>query len=467
MGLMVPMSVAAPAASADTPASTDVLFVFDTTGSMGGAITEAKDEIQEAMAQIGASLPNVQFGLAEVRDYDEVNNAGPFSYGIGEGYEPWTLHVPITPNESQVASALLGLFAEGGGDGPEAYGRALWESDVNSSVGWRPGARGVIVLVADNIPHDNDVNEGIPGGDQVSQSPPFPDTGVDPGRDNTVGTSDDLDWQSTVLQQLINDGKPLGTVDYYGGLSGYLPYWEHWAGLTGGTALNSEGGFLGEEIVTLVKQAANAALPSCPSGQVRDSNEHCVPAPSPPPPPPPPSNHFKFEPRISCARGCHVVLVKITFDSAGNVIGESIPEEEGKASSAVPRQAGATISARHKQGRKAKCGGKRRHGKKGAKSSARRGKKGKKKCKRRPLIRKLHQAVVAGTNTLRLRLTRAALKTLHRSGKVKLRVRFTFTPTGGVASVSDHTYVVKMPRKKHKGKVRGGHSKGKAKSKRG
>lgn len=465
------MSVAAPAASADTPASTDVLFLFDTTGSMGGAITEAKAEIQEAMAQIGASLPNVQFGLAEVSDYDEVDNAGPFTYGIGEGHEPWTLHVPITPNESQVASALLGLFAEGGGDGPEAYGRALYESDVNSSVGWRPGARGVIVLVADNIPHDDDVNEGIPGGDRVSQSPPFPDTGVDPGRDNTVGTGDDLDWQSTVLQQLINDGKPLGTVDYYGGLTGYLPYWEHWAGLTGGTALDSEGGFLGEEIVTLVKQAANAALPSCPSGQVRDSDEHCV-TPSPLPtttPPPPPSNHFKFVPRISCANGCHVVLVKIVFDSAGNVIGESIPEEEGKASSVAPGQAGALISTRHKKGRKAKCrGGKGKHGKKRAKSSARRGKHGKRrgrKCKRPALIKKLHQAVVAGTNTLRLKLTRAALKTLHKRGKVKLKVRFTFTPLGGVASVSDHTYVVKMPKKKHKGKH--GHSKRKSKHERG
>jgi hypothetical protein len=421
-------------ASAETPAHTDVMFVFDTTGSMSGALTEAQEEIQEAMTQIGAALPDVQFGLAEVRDYNEVNNAGSFYYGIGEGFEPWVLDVPITSNQGAVASGIGELFATGGGDGPEAYGRGLYETDVNSGVGWRPEARSVIVLVADNVPHDNDLNEGIPE-ELWAQASPF-DTGVDPGRDNTVGTEDDLDWQHVVLQQLINDGKPLEYVDYFGEPE-LFPYWQYWTSQTGGSALESSGENLVDEIVELVKAGAGATLPPCPSGQVRDSSEHCVTpaASSSAPPAPPPSNHFKYEPRISCANGCHVVLVKIVFDSAGNVIGESIPEEEGKASSVAPGQAGALIGA-HKKGKKAKC----RH-KKG-------GKKG--KCKRPKLIRKLSQAVVAGTNTLRLRLTGAALKTLHRKGKVKLRVRFTFTPTGGVANASDHTYVVKMPKKKKK-----------------
>ena len=36
---------------------------------MGSALTEAREEIQEAMTQIGVALPGSQFGLAEVRDY--------------------------------------------------------------------------------------------------------------------------------------------------------------------------------------------------------------------------------------------------------------------------------------------------------------------------------------------------------------------------------------------------------------
>jgi len=302
LGLALIAFATASRASADTPAHTDVMFVFDTTGSMGGAITEAQADIQEAMTQIASALPDPQFGLSEASDYNEVINPGEFEYDIGGGHAAWTLHVPITSNQSQISEALLKLSASGGGDSPEAYGRALFESAANSTVGWRPGARGVIVLVADDVPHDNDLNEGI-APEFFAEESPF-DTGIDPGGDNTVGTSDDLDWQSTVLQRLVNDGKPLEYVDYFGAEE-YVPYWESWTSRTGGGVVKAGSSALAASIVSAVKAGASAALPSCPAGQVRDSNEHCVTAP---PPPPPPSNNFKFEPRISCSKGCHVVL---------------------------------------------------------------------------------------------------------------------------------------------------------------
>jgi hypothetical protein len=448
-------------------AATDVMIVFDTTGSMGGPLTEAKEEIQEAMAQLSASVPDVRFGLAEVSDYDEVNNAGAFSYGIGGGHEPWTLHTGITPNQDLVTAALLELEAEGGGDGPEAYGRALYETDVNPAVGWRPGARGVMILVLDNLPHDNDLNEGIPTDLQVGPTPY--DTGIDPGRDNTVGTADDLDFQSTVLQQLKNDGRPIGVVDYRGGEMAYLPYWEYWAGLTGGSALDGESGFLGEEIVALTKATAEKApLSDCPAGQVHDASENCVAAPSPPSPPsPPPSNNFKYEPRISCSRGCRTVIVKITFDSDGNVIGESIPEEEKgtvfASFSAVGHQKGKSHS-KGKGKKKNGCAAEKKGGshKARAKSSARRGKKGKAKCKRPPLIRKFSQAVIAGANTLKLKLTGAGIKKLNKKGKLNVGVKLTYTPNGGEAKVLTHTYRLVKP-KKGKGKKKGGHGRGKSK----
>jgi hypothetical protein len=417
------VAVAGPAsAQADTPAHTDVMFVFDTTGSMGGAISEAQSDIQEAMSQIASALPDPQFGLVEVSDYDEVTNPGEFEYGIGSGFAPWTLHVPITANQSQVSQALLNLSADGGGDGPEAYGRALFESAANPGIGWRAGARGVIVLVADNVPHDNDLNEGIPP-ELFAEESPF-DTGIDPGADNTVGTGDDLDWQGTVLQRLVTEGKPLEYVDYFGAEE-YFPYWQNWTGRTGGSVVQAGGFGLADKIVEAVKAGASAALPACPAGQTRDESEHCVTPPPPPPaplPPPPPSNNFRLEPRISCAKGCHVVLVKITFDSAGNVTGESIPEEEAAASavaSAIP---------------KAKACAKAKGKKKG-------------KCKRSALVKKFSQPVVAGVNTLRLQLTGPAVAALNKKGKVRLGVRFTFTPNGGTAKVQNQTYTVKLPKK--------------------
>jgi hypothetical protein len=376
------------------------MFVFDTTGSMGGAIGQAQAEIQQAMTQIGASLPDAQFGLAEVSDYSEVVNPGVFEYGIGEGYAPWTLHSPITSNQAQISQGILSLVANGGGDNPEAYGRALYETDASPAVGWRPGARGVIVLVADDVPHDNELNDGIPS--NVWYEAPF-NTGVDPGRDNTVGTADDLDWQG-VLQTLVTDGKPLGFVDYQGDPA-FFPYWQNWTARTGGSALESNGGeSLAGQIVELVKAGASAALPSCPAGLVRDANEHCAT-------PPPPPNTFTVVPRISCSKGCHVVFVKITFDSAGNVIAESVQEEEAGASAVAQ-------SSKAKKGHKKKS---------------------------KPLIKRLSQPVVAGANTLKLKLTPTALKSLKKKGKLNLKVQITFTPTGGTPKSEVQTFKVKLP----------------------
>ena len=62
----------------------------------------------------------------------------------------------------KVLSTIGGLTIGYGGDGPEAYSRALWETDTNPTVGWRSGARHEIVLIADNVPHDVNLNEGLP-----------------------------------------------------------------------------------------------------------------------------------------------------------------------------------------------------------------------------------------------------------------------------------------------------------------
>jgi hypothetical protein len=242
-------------ASGATPPQTDVMFVFDTSGSMSGALEEAKSEIQEVMSSISGSLPDVQFGLSEVRDY------GGSGYDPETSDEPWRLDVPLTSNAPAVSEAIDGLYAEGGGDGPEAYGRALWETDTNPSVGWRPEASHVIVLVADNVPHDNNLDEGVPEDEWIEQAPW--DTGEElPGTwgipDTTWAPGDNLDFQS-ILQQLKRDGKPLEMVDYHDTSENYLPYWEYWASLSGGQAQEASTSQLAEKLTTLAKEGARVA----------------------------------------------------------------------------------------------------------------------------------------------------------------------------------------------------------------
>jgi hypothetical protein len=135
--------------------------------------------------------------------------------------------------------------------------------------------------------------------------------------------------------------------------------------------------------------------------------------------PPPPSNNFKIEPRISCAKGCYVVEVKIVFDSAGNVISESVLDEEGA------------------------------HGSSAGISAAKKNPKPRPKAQ----IKRLSQAVTPGVNTLKLKLTGSAKKELKKTGSLKLKVRIGFTPTGGSTKIQVHTFNVKAPvkpAKKHR-----------------
>jgi hypothetical protein len=264
VGLAVPAGV-----EAATP-DTDVMFVFDTSGSMEPVLEEAKSEIEGVMTQLEASLPNVDFGVAEVRDYGE-------SIYDSEPDEPWQLDVPITSDVSNVNEAISELYAAGGGDGPEAYGRALWETDTNPNVGWRPGARHLIVLIADQVPHDPNVDEGIPEEFWVELSPWY--TGEElPGTRGIPGTQlkegEALNFHA-VLRQLASDGKPLEMVDYHDTEGDFIHYWESWARIAGGEAVEASEN--GDELAGKLKQLVQAAGVPCATSAIPEQPSPTTP----------------------------------------------------------------------------------------------------------------------------------------------------------------------------------------------
>ena len=135
------------------------------------------------------------------------------------------------------------------------------------------------------MPHDNNLNEGIPESAWAKNEEtgiienPF-NTGEEltgtqniPGSVWAAGVSTDF---QTTLGQLDSDGKTLGMVDFRGTESGYLPYWEYWAGLTGGQALLGGTGELATKVTTLIETRATTALPACPAGKVRNASGVCV-----------------------------------------------------------------------------------------------------------------------------------------------------------------------------------------------
>jgi von Willebrand factor type A domain len=258
VSLLVVLS--APTSAQATLAPTDVMFLFDTSGSMESALGEAQAEMQEVMAHLNGSIASAQFGVAEVKDTGEEE----------EGLYAWKLDQPLTSNTASVSEAITTLTAFGGGDSPEAYGRALYETDTNPSVGWRSTARHVIVLVADEVPHMPDVNEGVneafwlqnqfDTGEELEATAGIAQTQWHPGID--IQFKEDL-------KRLVADEKPLETVDYHSTSENYIHYWEYWAGLGGGSAVEaSEGGKeLAGRLIGLVERAGVQCATSATSSE--------------------------------------------------------------------------------------------------------------------------------------------------------------------------------------------------------
>jgi len=118
----------------------EMVFVIDTTGSMGGLIEGAKQKIWGIINEVmqKQSRPRVKVGLVAYRDR-------------GDAYV--TKVTPLTGDLDKVYMELMDYAAEGGGDTPEAVANGL--SDGVTKAGWtrsRPGLAQIIFLVGDAPP---------------------------------------------------------------------------------------------------------------------------------------------------------------------------------------------------------------------------------------------------------------------------------------------------------------------------
>lgn len=118
----------------------DVVFVLDTTGSMGGLIATAKEKIWSiatTMAQ-AEQAPEIRMGLVGYRDR-------------GDAYV--TEIVDLSADLDSMYARLMDFAADGGGDGPEDVNRALDDAVNRISWGQSDSNYKVVFLVGDAPPH--------------------------------------------------------------------------------------------------------------------------------------------------------------------------------------------------------------------------------------------------------------------------------------------------------------------------
>ncbi len=451
LALAISLVASVARAGAAVPKETDIMLIFDTSGSMGGVLEEAKEEVKTLIANTEAGLPNVEFGVANVEDI-------PGYFGVpleshlteqeyGENTEkPWHLWQPLTTEEKKVEEAINNLSGEEvahyGGDGPEAYGRALYETATNSLIGWRPGARHEIVMIADNVPHTPNVNEGIPS--EFWLANPFATGEESPGKFGIPGTTwkegESLEFHKT-LEKLNAEEKPLAMVDYFHTgeqeEENYIHYWEYWAAAAGGQAITVEekSKSLVAKLTEIIKESSEG-IPPCPPDTERTTpTTPCkkkpatvTPPPPPPPPPPVPNSGFTIQSIVSNSNG----TVTITF----------VPVQPGTGTLVVtvPTASIASTSAVAAKAKKAK---------KCTKGQV----KIKGKC--RPSTTVAGTTTATGTAGVPLKLTvtlSSKIKALLKKGKtVHLMATLTYTSSlGGTPTVSTYPVTIKGKRPHHR-----------------
>jgi hypothetical protein len=213
-----------------SPPKADIIIAMDLTGSMGGELTNVKTNSLNIINQIRGLIPDARFGVMSHMDYNGSFSGCSYSnsYGGGSDY-PYRLDQRLTDSINAITTAINSLALGNGSDGPEDYTRVLFETYSDSAVGWRSGAKRIVLFWQDYIPHD--CNYGL---DSLATGT----TGPDPGRDAVVGTADDLD-----LATVLSGMKTTNTVLIGLHSGGYLSYWQYYARKTGGNSflINSDG----------------------------------------------------------------------------------------------------------------------------------------------------------------------------------------------------------------------------------
>lgn len=121
------------------PPKPDLVFLADTTGSMGGAIANVKANATSIMNSVQSAQADSQFAAASYKDFTDA--------------VPYVLNHAVSPSIPAVQTAINSWSASGGGDTPEAQINALYRL-ATDSIGFRSGGTRIIVWFGDASGHD-------------------------------------------------------------------------------------------------------------------------------------------------------------------------------------------------------------------------------------------------------------------------------------------------------------------------
>jgi uncharacterized repeat protein (TIGR01451 family) len=127
------------------PPKPDLVFLSDTTGSMGGTITNVRTNAISVMNTVLAAQPQAEFAAAQYKDHFQCSS-DPFAFNLDQ---------PITANTTDVQNGINTWTASGGCDTPEQAVYAL-DQLATGPTGFRTGSSRVIAWFGDAPSHSAD-----------------------------------------------------------------------------------------------------------------------------------------------------------------------------------------------------------------------------------------------------------------------------------------------------------------------
>lgn len=118
--------------------ATEVVFSFDTTGSMSAAIANVRKHMEKTVEEMFQLIPDLRVGLISHGDYCDGKNC----YNL----------LPLTNDKSAVYKFIRTTPNTGGGDAPECYELVM---SLAKSMGWSKKEGGkILVMIGDAGPHE-------------------------------------------------------------------------------------------------------------------------------------------------------------------------------------------------------------------------------------------------------------------------------------------------------------------------
>ncbi len=119
----------------------DILFLVDTTGSMGGEINNLQTELASLVGRIRTTIPDTAFGCARFDDF-------PVAFYGGGTDVPFGLEQRVTTNMADITAGVnrLDMPLHGGADGPESHIEGIYQAATGLGFRSATGTRWVPVF---------------------------------------------------------------------------------------------------------------------------------------------------------------------------------------------------------------------------------------------------------------------------------------------------------------------------------